>query len=82
MWVQGFLYVLSSKGEVVEGWPVQMGGIQGQVAVADINLDGALELVATDERGNVAAFTTAGKEVWETHIRSMAAQVFRLTSAH
>jgi outer membrane protein assembly factor BamB len=47
-----------------------MGDIQGQIAVADINGDGLLEVVATDARGNVAAFTGSGREVWERHVGS------------
>ena len=49
--------------------------LQAQVAVADINDDGRLELVAADARGNVAAFTSGGKEVWERHVGSQVHQV-------
>eukprot|EP00887_Chlorella_sp_A99_P003269 scaffold9.g3269.t1 len=67
----GFLYVLDgATGAAREGWPLQMGDIQGQVAVADINGDGLLEVVAADERGSVAAFSPGGKEVWERHLAS------------
>jgi hypothetical protein len=44
------------------------------VAVADVNNDGKLELVAADARGNVAAFTAGGQEVWETHLGSQVHQ--------
>ena len=50
--------------------PLQMGDIQGQVAVADINGDGVLEVVAADQRGSVAAFDPLGREVWERHLGS------------
>lgn len=40
------------------------------MAVADVNNDGKLELVAGDARGNLATFTADGKEVWETHLES------------
>ncbi|EFN59749.1 hypothetical protein CHLNCDRAFT_133372 [Chlorella variabilis] len=66
----GFLYVLDCYGVTRPGFPLQMGDIQAQVAMADINADGQLEMVAADSRGNVAAFTAAGKEVWETHLNS------------
>lgn len=66
----GFLYVLDSNGLTRPGFPLQMGDIQAQVAVADVNNDGKLELVAGDSRGNLAAFTSEGKEVWETHLQS------------
>ena len=49
--------------------------------MADINADGQLEMVAADSLGNVAAFTAAGKEVWETHLNSQIHQVGRLRQA-
>lgn len=33
-----------SQGESRAGWPVQMGEVQGQVLVADLNADGSLEI--------------------------------------
>ena len=37
----GFVYVLDAEnGNAKPGWPVQMGEIQGQVAVGDVNGDG------------------------------------------
>ena len=39
---QGYVYVLDSEGGAREGWPVQMGDVQGQVAVADIDSDGRM----------------------------------------
>ncbi len=39
---QGYVYVLDSEGAAREGWPVQMGDVQAQVAVADINCDGRM----------------------------------------
>lgn len=78
---QGFVYVLDCEGRTVEGWPLQMGSVQAQVAVADINGDGALELVAADARGNVAAFSADGSELWERHVKSLIAQVAAQPSA-
>lgn len=67
----GFLYVLDAKtGNALDGWPIQMGDIQGHVAVADIDQDGKLEIVAADTRGSVAAFRGDATEVWELHIGS------------
>lgn len=73
--LQGFLYVLDCYGKTVEGWPLQMGEIQAQVAVSDIDGDGQVELVAMDTRGNVAAFTPKAQERWERHVGSLVAQV-------
>ncbi len=39
---QGYVYVLDSEGAAREGWPVQMGDVQAQVAVADIDCDGRM----------------------------------------
>ena len=61
-------------GKVLEGFPIQMGEIQGQVIAADINDDGEVEIVAGDTRGNVAAFSITAKEVWERHTGSLIAQ--------
>lgn len=67
----GFLYVLDPvTGDALEGWPIQMGDIQGHVAVADIDQDGTVEIVAADTRGSIAAFRGDGSEVWEKHIGS------------
>ncbi len=67
----GFLYALDAKtGNALEGWPIQMGDIQGHVAVADIDQDGKIEVVATDTRGSIAAFRGDASEVWELHIGS------------
>lgn len=67
--------MLDSEGKTLEGWPLQMGDIQAQVAVGDINGDGQLELISGDKRGNVAAFTAKAEELWERHVGSEVSQV-------
>ena len=67
----GFVYVLGHDGEPEEGWPIQMGEIQAQVVVADVNDDGELEVVAADVRGNFAVFNRHCKEIWESHLGSL-----------
>lgn len=52
-----------------------MAEIQGAVVAADINDDGKIELVTADAHGNVAAWTPQGKEIWETHVKSLVPQV-------
>ena len=69
----GFLYVLRHDGSTARGWPKQMGEIQAQVAVADLDGDGYQELVR-DTRGSVAAFRPDGEELWERHLASLIAQ--------
>ncbi|GJP35206.1 hypothetical protein CLOM_g19716 [Closterium sp. NIES-68] len=70
----GFIYCLDAFGKVKPGFPLQMGEVQGQVVAADVNHDGKLEIVAADTRGNVAAFSSEGKELWERHLASLIAQ--------
>ena len=45
------------------------------MAVADINSDGFLEVVAADALGNVAAFNLKAEELWERHVASLVASV-------
>ena len=67
----GWVYVLDPKtGAVMDNWPVQLGDVQGQVAVGDVDGDGWLEMVVCDTRGSVAALRLSGKEVWERHLGS------------
>ena len=46
----GFLYVLDSEGKPRAGWPLQMGEIQAQALVVDINNDGEVEIVVGECR--------------------------------
>ncbi|CAK9271598.1 unnamed protein product [Sphagnum jensenii] len=70
----GLLYVLHHNGTLKASFPKLMGGIQAQVVAADINDDGILEIVSADVRGNVAAWTRDGKELWTVHLKSLIAQ--------
>ncbi|KAG9453874.1 hypothetical protein H6P81_006778 [Aristolochia fimbriata] len=70
----GLFYVLDHHGKVRENFPLEMAEIQSSVVAADINDDGKIELVTTDIHGNVAAWTTKGKEIWEVHIKSLIPQ--------
>jgi len=70
----GFIYALNADGTNRPGFPIQMGEVQGQVVVADVNDDGYPEIVACDIRGNVGVFNWRGKEVWERHLRSLISQ--------
>lgn len=38
------------QGSTLEGWPIQMGEVQGQVFVADLNSDGEVEIFAGEDR--------------------------------
>ncbi|CAN4115934.1 unnamed protein product [Withania somnifera] len=70
----GLFYVLDHKGKVRDKFPLEMADIQGAVVAADINDDGKIELVTTDSHGNVAAWTAQGKEIWESHLKSLVPQ--------
>lgn len=70
----GLFYVLDHHGSIREKFPLEMAGIQGAIVAADINDDGKIELVTTDVHGNVAAWTSQGVLVWETHVKSLVPQ--------
>ncbi|GMH23043.1 hypothetical protein Nepgr_024886 [Nepenthes gracilis] len=70
----GLFYVLDHQGKVRDHFPLEMAEIQAAVVAADINDDGKIELVTTDAHGNVAAWTAQGKEIWETHLKSLVPQ--------
>ncbi|KAK4418972.1 protein DEFECTIVE IN EXINE FORMATION 1 [Sesamum alatum] len=70
----GLFYVLDHKGKTREKFPLEMAEIQGAVVAADINDDGKIELVTADAHGNIAAWTPQGKEIWETHVKSLVPQ--------
>lgn len=70
----GLFYVLDHHGKVRDNFPLEMAEIQGAVVAADINDDGKIELVTADVHGNVAAWNAQGKEIWETHVKSLIPQ--------
>eukprot|EP00741_Cyanophora_paradoxa_P017524 tig00020996_g16928.t1 len=70
----GWLYALDGAGKTKPGFPIEMAEIQGQVTLADLNADGALELIAVDSRGNVAVFNGRGEELWDRRLIGLAAQ--------
>ena len=70
----GFVYVLDFTGAPLKNWPQQMGEVQAQVATADVDGDGFLELLALDTRGNAALFNLSGSVLWDAHVRSPVAQ--------
>ncbi|XP_011012356.1 PREDICTED: uncharacterized protein LOC105116623 isoform X1 [Populus euphratica] len=70
----GLFYVLDHHGNIRENFPLEMAEIQGAIVAADINDDGKIELVTTDVHGNVAAWTSQGKEIWEKHLKSLVSQ--------
>jgi outer membrane protein assembly factor BamB len=70
----GFVYALDHKGSPLPGWPIQMGEVQAQVATADVDGDGNLEILALDTRGSAALFNKSGHLLWDVHVRSPLAQ--------
>jgi len=62
------------QARLKEGFPIVMGEIQAPIAVADVNSDGRLEMVALDARGNVLVFDSRGREIWHKVISGFAAQ--------
>lgn len=70
----GLFYVLDHNGKVRDKFPLEMAEVQGAVVAADINDDGKIELVTTDVHGNVAAWTSEGREIWVQHVKSLVPQ--------
>ncbi|XP_010464546.1 PREDICTED: protein DEFECTIVE IN EXINE FORMATION 1 [Camelina sativa] len=70
----GLFYAMDHRGNIREKFPLEMAEIQGAVVAADINDDGKIELVTTDSHGNIAAWTTQGVGIWETHLKSLVPQ--------
>gem|GEM_PF-903554 len=59
----GVLTMLSTTGEVVEGWPVNLGGVPaGSIAAGDPDGDGELELVIALSSGDIHLLDLEGME--------------------
>ena len=67
----GVLHVVDgASGEPMHGWPRKLGQMEAQVVAADVDADGAIELIACDVRGTLAVFKSTGVEAWEKHLQS------------
>lgn len=51
-----------------------MGTVQAQVAAADVDGDGWLEVFAVDTRGSIAMFSSNGTLQWDAHLRATVSQ--------
>lgn len=70
----GFVYVLDDTGRVFSGFPIQLGEIQGSIAVEDVTGDGSLDLIAADASGNVVCLSSSGAVQWERKISGFSSQ--------
>lgn len=52
-----------------------MAEIQGQVAVADVDEDGRLDLCAVDFKSNIACFDRDGEDLWDRQLSAWALHV-------
>ena len=57
-----------------------MNELQAQVVAADVDGDGALELLAADAVGSVAAWRSDGTPLWEVQTSGLCAMGVTLTS--
>eukprot|EP00656_Telonema_subtile_P012705 TRINITY_DN16409_c0_g1_i1.p1 TRINITY_DN16409_c0_g1~~TRINITY_DN16409_c0_g1_i1.p1 ORF type:complete len:775 (+),score=189.59 TRINITY_DN16409_c0_g1_i1:112-2436(+) len=70
----GFIYVLDDTGRVFSGFPIQIGEIQGSIAVEDVTGDGSLDLIVADASGNVLCVSNKGAIQWERKISGFSSQ--------
>lgn len=65
----GLLYALdAASGFVLKGFPIQMGEIQGQAAIADVVVKdgtGDLEILVADMSGNLLCVNREGEVLWD-----------------
>jgi hypothetical protein len=68
----GLLYALdAASGMVLKGFPIQMGEIQGQAALADVVVKdgtGDLEILVTDMSGNLLCINREGEVLWDRQL--------------
>ncbi|KAJ8308441.1 hypothetical protein KUTeg_013315 [Tegillarca granosa] len=74
----GNLYILDTNGNHRDGWPVSLNTLHGQVTVADLDMDGKLNIVTIDTSGNVVCMTSNGITVWESEINGNSSAGSRL----
>ena len=63
----GDIYVVDHEGNTLSGFPVSLGSQAGGVAVADIDLDDTLEIVATGFNKLIQVIDISGKIEWTRH---------------
>ncbi|MEA2076542.1 MAG: S8/S53 family peptidase [Candidatus Marinimicrobia bacterium] len=63
----GELYVIDHKGDTLAGFPKSLGSQIGGVAIADIDLDDTLEIVATAFDKLIQVYDVYGNHEWTRH---------------
>ena len=63
----GEIYVVDHNGDDLPGFPVSLGSQTGGVAVADIDLDDTLEIVATGFDKLISVYDVYGHHEWSRH---------------
>lgn len=64
---QKYLYAWNNDGTTVAGWPVSLTGhASGDQALANLDADAALEVVATDDTGRVYGIKGNGTKLFQT----------------
>ncbi len=63
----GEIYVVDYRGNILNGFPVSLGSQTSGLAVADIDLDDTLEIVATGFDKLISVYDITGKHEWNRH---------------
>ncbi|MCF7832906.1 MAG: T9SS type A sorting domain-containing protein, partial [Candidatus Marinimicrobia bacterium] len=66
----GKLYIIDHEGNTLEGFPISLGSQTGGIAVADIDLDDTLEIVATAFNKLIRVYDVYGNQEWSRHANS------------
>jgi len=65
----GMLYVLEGKTGMPRSdgeFPLSMDSIRARMAIHDVDGNGNLDIIANDNKGNLAVFNHLGKQLWST----------------
>jgi len=67
----GGIYVFDHNGNIMPGWPIETGKrFPAPITLADLNNDGNLEIIATDQDGFLYVYYHNGTKAFDTQTRA------------